>query len=1035
MKKVFLLVAVLSLVPLVSSFATPPAGMSELTAAGVSGAAGHISIHRSRDPVIWDNMASGYGGSLISSQIDSVNPFDSQAADDFKIRDQIPVGTPEYLITGIEWIGGYWSGEEPPPPPPPPPLEQDFIILFYADSDGKPTGGPGDPSQTALATYVMAWAEVNETENGDGTYSYSASLQIPFAVNYSSTYWVAIQSVNDFPPQWGISDSVDFYGSPFRQGFPELGISYWDQIGTSDLAFRLIGVPGSTCRYDDDCDDDLFCNGPESCIEEECHPGEAPCTIEEICDEDTDTCVPLPEVYILELEASYAESMLSLDFTLGATTPTVWATYLILTSPSPQIIPLWVSSIPEVDPPIEIPISFPFPTLELIGIGSTLLTAEGSQASVLEWIVAAEPAPGTKTELAGRTLGEYPFFEYVKATNEDEPVEVAIDPTRFPEITGQTCDLYVVEAKTAAGWSLDASLTDVRPWGHQTKTFVGTTIQDNTFQVSTADMLDSAAGTGLGVGYDVIFDCDQDGLLGEADYGDGIGDESGFYVVHDTATMGPLATASTQYSVSGVTAGFTWERTWYPADIATMGRLPLIVVSHGNGHQYTWYDYLQQHLASYGYIVMSHQNNTVPGIETCSTTTLEHTDAIIEQQVTIGGGVLSGHIDSDRIVWIGHSRGAEGVARAFDRIYDGTWTPEYYGLDDIVLISSIAPTDFLGTSSSTPHEANHHLLYGSADGDVGGYPSSDIADSFNVYERAEAFRQSTYVHGADHNDFNCCGFDDFDGPPGTAIGRTEAQQVAKGIYLPLIKHYVEGNVPATDFFWRQYESFRPIGVDSATTVVSEYKTGTAAGKFIIDDYQDRQAILGASSSGAPVTYSVQSLYEGLMNDSDGIFTFSGIDPMNGMTRARTSDITWGAVFDWSSVAYMEYEVNQSGRDWSDHLFLSFRACQQTRHPLTTAELDDLTFTVTLRDAGGSTSSINFGVFGGGIEEPYQRTGDGDGAGWQNEFETVRIRLTDFQNNGSGLDLTNVEALRFLFGSIFGSAQGRIGVDDVEVTNY
>jgi len=397
--------------------------------------------------------------------------------------------------------------------------------------------------------------------------------------------------------------------------------------------------------------------------------------------------------------------------------------------------------------------------------------------------------------------------------------------------------------------------------------------------------------------------------------------------------------------------------------------------------------------------------------------------------------VLNGHIDSHRIVWIGHSRGGEGVARAYDRIQDGTWTPSYYDLDDIVLVSSIAPTDFLGTSSANPHEVSYHLIYGSADGDVGGYPTSDIADSFNVYERAEAFRQSTYVHGADHNDFNCCGFDDFDGPPGTAIGRTEAQQVAKGIFLPLVKHYVEGNIPATDFFWRQYESFRPIGVDSATTVVNDYKLGPDSGKFIIDDYQDRQGIADTSSSGGPVTFDVQNLFEGLMNDSDSSFGFSGVDPMNGMTRARTSDTTWGAVFDWSSGsdAYLEFEVIQSGRDFSDEVYLSFRACQQTRHPLTAAELDDLTFTVTLRDASGGTSSINFGVYGGGLEEPYQRTGDGSGAGWQNEFEIIRIRLADFLNNGSGLDLTSIEAVRFEFGSTSGSAQGRIAVDDVEVT--
>jgi hypothetical protein len=66
----------------------------------------------------------------------------------------------------------------------------------------------------------------------------------------------------------------------------------------------------------------------------------------------------------------------------------------------------------------------------------------------------------------------------------------------------------------------------------------------------------------------------------------------------------------------------------------------------------------------------------------------------------------------------------------------------------------------------------------------------------------------------------------------------------------------------------------------------------------------------------------------------------------------------------------------------------------------------------------------------GLEEPYQRTGSGSGAGWQNEFETIRIRLTDFLHNGSGLDLSNVVAVRLDVGPSFGSAEGRLGLDDV-----
>jgi len=329
-----------------------------------------------------------------------------------------------------------------------------------------------------------------------------------------------------------------------------------------------------------------------------------------------------------------------------------------------------------------------------------------------------------------------------------------------------------------------------------------------------------------------------------------------------------------------------------------------------------------------------------------------------------------------------------------------------------------------------------HLLYGSADGDVTGKPGSVFSQPFRYVDRAPNFRQSTYIHGADHNDFNCCGLDNFEGPAETEIGREEAQRVAKAVYLALLKHYLEGNVPAKDYLWRQWERFRPIGVAESTTVVNIYTESPETGKFIIDDYQAESA-LHTSSSGGAVSFDVENLLEAFLYDGDGDFEWTPSDPMNGMTYGleEGDDPTRGAIFDWpaGSSRFIEFAIVPEARDVTAYVYLSFRACQGTRHPETTAELGDLTFTVTLRDGSGTTSSINISAYGGGIEEPYQRTGAGDGAGWQNEFETIRIRLTDFLHNDSGLDLTDIVALRFEFGDSFGSSRGRLGLDDVELT--
>lgn len=54
--------------------------------------------------------------------------------------------------------------------------------------------------------------------------------------------------------------------------------------------------PMASCSVPSDCDDDLFCNGIETCevgsaaAEAECRPGEAPCAATETCDEESDRC-------------------------------------------------------------------------------------------------------------------------------------------------------------------------------------------------------------------------------------------------------------------------------------------------------------------------------------------------------------------------------------------------------------------------------------------------------------------------------------------------------------------------------------------------------------------------------------------------------------------------------------------------------------------------------------------------------------------------------------------------------------------------
>lgn len=644
------------------------------------------------------------------------------------------------------------------------------------------------------------------------------------------------------------------------------------------------------------------------------------------------------------------------------------------------------------------------------------------------------PAGGpVSVELVGRALASFPHMEVVGTFVTGSTASVALDPARFPELMGRPLDVYVVRTRSAAEWAADLELVDARLSGPQSMIFPGGGFSANVIALSASPLLAPLASEArVAAGYDLVIDVDGDGMLSAGDLIDGAGDATGFWYAKDLTRPGPFARApSADYAISwpGLPTTRNRQLVVYPAD-TTLTNMPVVIIAHGNGHQYTWYDYVQQHMASHGYVVMSHQNDTIPGIEAASDSMVRHADAFLGNYGTFVPA-LAGRVDTSRVMWIGHSRGGEGVVRATSKIVDGIYVPQNYSLDDFKVTSSIAPTVWLGTLSQI-HDQNYHLLFGSADGDVCGCPDRNDRQSFQLYERGTGPKQVTHVHGADHNDFNCCGFRDFTGPPETAIGRPEAQRIANDTWLALAERYLKDQPWAEEFIWRHQRTLQSPGIASTSTITREHNPGPAVG-YVIDDYQSEPSAVVASS-GAVVSFTVNNLTEGKLDDNNADFTWVATDPMNGMTRASSaaSDTTAGVVFDWNAEAFYQFTLPAGSRDLSSFGSLSVRVAQGTRHPLTIASLDPLHFTIELVDGAGRSSAVATTDYGMVVRDPYQRTGYGTGAGWQNEFETIRVRLIDFTRGGRELDLQDVLRVRLRFGPGFGSPQGRIGLDDVRL---
>jgi hypothetical protein len=235
MKKIFggTVVILIALAMVFSSFAFAVNTNTLQASTKVQGSvdSSQIKGNFNRDPIVWDNGGIDGTSNGLSSQLDPTY-FNSQVADDFQLE-------ADTLITDVHWWGVFWNG------PPAGPNPADFNIIFYADAGGMPTGaGMPDPTPTALKVYNMSQV-LGVPTGGVEEYEYDVVLPEPFPALANEIYWIAIQCIVVFPPQWGWETNganPEFLSIPV-QGFPLLAMPYWTATQYGDMAFYLTGIP------------------------------------------------------------------------------------------------------------------------------------------------------------------------------------------------------------------------------------------------------------------------------------------------------------------------------------------------------------------------------------------------------------------------------------------------------------------------------------------------------------------------------------------------------------------------------------------------------------------------------------------------------------------------------------------------------------------------------------------------------------------------------------------------------------------------
>ncbi len=499
----------------------------------------------------------------------------------------------------------------------------------------------------------------------------------------------------------------------------------------------------------------------------------------------------------------------------------------------------------------------------------------------------------------------------------------------------------------------------------------------------------------------------------------------------------------------------------HPSPLA--GPYPLVVIAHGrhtpklvaldpplgsrprwsevaagttSGQNYEGYTYLQEHLASHGFVSISvdldeafgfagptdygYPQITTAGIDTRAWIMLKNVQDVMDNHPAIAATIAT-----DSIHFLGHSRGAEAVLRAWHIIGDTVGQgPESVGLmgadaavtgftqADVKSVMSMAPTSFEASSApigTTPF----FLLYGTKDGDVNGH--SSVVRPLVHLDEARALGPATavWMTGGNHNFFSdAWPSDDGSSFGGADITRLDQKAIAKAYSLAWLR-LNEDQRDYQKLFETSPNTLSPFTFGGTPGLHVQSRLGA---QTVLDDFETNSAKTLASS-GAAVTLTVTNTDELDLLDSDDA------DETN--TPNRFKQDSKGLLFDWTGpVKSIVYVPSGGSIDLSAARTFVLRAAQEPNHANTTGLGGLADFKITLEDSGGRTATIDAG-FGAEVL-PVQVSGSKTIA-YMND---VRIALERFRVGQQAFDMRAIAKIKLDFGTPL-SVQGRLAIDDLE----
>lgn len=668
-----------------------------------------------------------------------------------------------------------------------------------------------------------------------------------------------------------------------------------------------------------------------------------------------------------------------------------------------------------------------------------------------------------KLPISGRSVpGGAPYFRYSDTFAVGEDVWAALDPGIVdPNNVGKMCALYVIPNKTEPQWNADNSLNHLAVLGGNAAA-QRIKVQAGCVNMNKVLLWPNALQPGE---YDIVVDFgnntpDAASFTPDHQYNTPLDVIDGYFltgfrVVRDPGTMQDWThVGSAHYQEADVDAlglqgtttvddenggyatpgGFSVltrtvrlrARVFFPADApgvtspslisAAKPSYPLAIVVHGNGHDYTSYDFLLQHLARNGFIAASIENRFVGG------SGLQHGMHGLGRANNLFKHIpvlqaLFGTKAQNNIGLLGHSRGGEGILKA-------ARLNQQLGLGHgINALLPLAPTDQYGTETLGGAYAKPLLVvYGSRDGDVAGwspYAGYTVQQTgFSLYDRAGGERKSmAFVYRASHNGFITTDSDAMGGDLATMLPTSAQRSVVLAYTNALFRRFLLNEPEWEGVLTGEW---RPPSVDAAG--VELYTQFRRPGGKTVDDFQSAPA-WSAGSLGGTVTHGgtlPADPQEGKLYDVSGS---PGLDPFS-------PHDTKGMRLRWDNVGdQLVFSVPAAHKDVSAFTHLSFRIAQKAEsasNPVNQPQ--DLR--VVLRDGAGNERAVRVSPFG---RVPYPDPRSMVSLR-KSALATVRIPLTSYTIVCAGqpkVDLADVVTLAFRFSE---RPQGEVEIDEIEFTD-